>query len=275
MKTSGSTESKIRPGKGGVGVAGSKVGRSGSKLDENELDRGEVDGGEVDEEVGEKGQKTSKSKNTIGSLDFLTPRAKLAFTKLRQAFLKAPILYHLDPECHIWIKTDVSGYAISGVISQLTLDDLGRWHLVIFFFRKMIPAETRYETHDDKFLAIVETFKTWGHYLESFQHEVLMLTDHNNLGQFIDTKSLSSRQVRWAQELSCYYFQIDYCQGKANGAVNALFQYPQRSGEEEKTLRAENIKILHYLQSVLTNTSLSGLTFSKPNFYKPNLSPLY
>ena len=70
----------------------------------------------------------------------------------------------------------------------------------------MIPVETWYETHDGELMAIVETFKTWQHYLKGYKYEVLVLTDYNNLCQFIDTKSLSSRQVRWAQELFCYYF---------------------------------------------------------------------
>ncbi len=74
----------------------------------------------------------------------------------------------------------------------------------------MIPAETRYETYDGELFAIVEAFKTWRHYLEGCKYEVLMFTDHNNLQRFIDTKSLSSRQVWWAQELSRYYFRIDY-----------------------------------------------------------------
>ena len=117
---------------------------------------------------------------------------------------------------------DVSGYAISEVLSQLTSNNSGRWHPVAFFSHKMIPAETRYETHDGELLAIIEAFKTWRHYLKGSQHEVLVLTDHNNLCRFMDTKSLSSRQVRWAQKLSCYHFQIDYCQGKANGATDAL-----------------------------------------------------
>ena len=71
----------------------------------------------------------------------------------------------------------------------------------------------------------------------------------------MDTKSLSSRQVRWAQELSRYHFRIDYRQGKANGAADALSRYPQRSAEEEDTLRAENVKILHRLQSSLAKVS--------------------
>ena len=70
----------------------------------------------------------------------------------------------------------------------------------------MILAETWYKTHNAELLAIVEAFKTWRHYLNGCKHEFLILTDHNNLRQFMDTKSLSSRQVRWAQELSRYYF---------------------------------------------------------------------
>ncbi len=74
----------------------------------------------------------------------------------------------------------------------------------------MIPAETRYETHDGELLAIVEVFKTWRHYLEDCKYEILVFTDHNNLQYFMDTKILSSRQVQWAQELSRYHFRIDY-----------------------------------------------------------------
>ena len=81
----------------------------------------------------------------------------------------------------------------------------------------------------------------------------------------MDTKSLSSRQVRWAQELSRYYFRIDYRQSKANATVDTLSYFPQRSQSEEEELRAENIQIFHRLQSSLTNASLSGLSLSGHN----------
>ena len=133
----------------------------------------------------------------------------------------------------------------------------------------MIPAETKYETYNSELLAIIEAFKTWWHYLKGCKHEVLVLTNHNNLRQFMDMKSLSSRQVRLAQELSCYHFQIDYCQGKANKTADALSRYSQRSAEEKKTLQAKKVKILHRLQSSLTNASLSSLSTSV------ELSPLH
>ena len=97
--------------------------------------------------------------------NYLTPDAKKTFDQLRQAFTEALILQHFDPEQYIQVETDASGYAIGGVLSQLT-NDSGRWHPVAYFSRKMIPAKTRYKTHNGELLAIVEAFKTWRHYLE-------------------------------------------------------------------------------------------------------------
>ncbi len=68
----------------------------------------------------------TRANNLSSQLElFLTPKARKAFTKLRQTFVEAPILNHFDPEHHIQIETDVSGYAISRIFSQLTSDDLG------------------------------------------------------------------------------------------------------------------------------------------------------
>ena len=145
----------------------------------------------------------------MGEPNFLTHNAKKTFNHLWLAIIKALIFRHFDLESDIQIETDIWGYTIDGLLSQLNLDssiplnnsnlnksDFGWWHLVAYFFRKMMPAESRYKTHDAELLAIVEAFKTWRHYLKGCKYEVLVLTDHNNLCWFMDTKSLSSRQVR-------------------------------------------------------------------------------
>ncbi len=176
--------------------------------------------------------KKSDLANANSGTDFFTLEAKKAFIHLQKVFTEALILRHFDPEYHIRIETDASGYAIGEIFSQMTLDhsdrlssdhvnhenlnpisskfEIGQWHPKAFFSRKMIPAETRYKTYDQELLAIVEAFKTWRHYLEGCKYEVLVLTNYNNLRQFMDTKSLSSYQIRWAQELSQYHFWIDY-----------------------------------------------------------------
>ena len=82
------------------------------------------------------------SKNLKRARSYLTPDAKQIFTQLRQVFIKAFILRHFDLECHIQIKTDLSGYAIGGIWSQLTLDNLGQWHPVAYYFQKIILVKT-------------------------------------------------------------------------------------------------------------------------------------
>ena len=98
---------------------------------------------------------------------------------------------------------------MGGIFSQMTLNKwsssymthedtdfkIGQWHLVFFFFRKMILMETWYKTHNGKLLAIVKAFKTWRHYFKSCKHESLVLINYNNLRYFINTKNLSSCQV--------------------------------------------------------------------------------
>ena len=113
-----------QPKKGGDGVDDdSRAGRGGSKINGSGMDNIEIDGSEVEvDEVRKKGQKTSKFKNSSKSKktvksDFFTPGTKLMFTKLRQAFLKALILHYFDPERHIRIEMDISGYAISRIFS--------------------------------------------------------------------------------------------------------------------------------------------------------------
>ena len=77
----------------------------------------------------------------------------------------------------------------------------------------------------------------------------------------MDTKSLSSKQVCWAQKLFQYHFQIDYGQNKANAAANALSKFLQRSQDKKEELWAKNGRIFHCLQNLLTNASLAGLSF--------------
>ena len=106
-------------------TTGSSV-ASASRLDDNEVISG---GGAVNWSDALRKSAKSKSRTKSGNLGnsndleerkFLTSNAKEAFNRLRQAFTKAPIFRHFDPECHIRIETDASGYAIGGVLSQLT-----------------------------------------------------------------------------------------------------------------------------------------------------------
>lgn len=59
-------------------------------------------------------------------MKFYTLGSKQAFVKLRQVFIEALILYHFDPESHIWININTLDYTINEVLSQLTLEKWDR-----------------------------------------------------------------------------------------------------------------------------------------------------
>ena len=53
---------------------------------------------------------------------FLTSDDRIAFNHLQLTFIEALIFQHVDPECHIWIETDILSYTINVMLSQLTFE---------------------------------------------------------------------------------------------------------------------------------------------------------
>ena len=74
--------------------------------------------------------KNNKSRNSthmpnigaIKELFFLNLNVKKVFNYLWQVFIKTLILQHFDLKSHIQIKTDISGYVIGVMLSQLNLN---------------------------------------------------------------------------------------------------------------------------------------------------------
>ena len=142
-------------------------------------------------------------------------QAQEAFEELKHHFTSAPILRHFDPDLLIRLHTDASGFAISGILSQL---HDSHWHPVAYFSRKCIPAECNYGTPDLEMLAIVESMRHWRHYLEGSRHPIQVFSDHKNLITFMSTKVLNRRQARWAELLADYDFVLIHTPGKRNPA---------------------------------------------------------
>ena len=138
-----------------------------------------------------------------------------AFEELKRRFTTAPILRHFDPDLPIRVHTDASGFAISGILSQL---HGSTWHPVAFYSRKCSAAECNYDVPDREMLAVVESMRHWRHYLEGSHHPVQVYSDHKNLEPFMSTKVLNRRQARWAELLAGYDFVLVHLPGIKNPA---------------------------------------------------------
>jgi hypothetical protein len=86
----------------------------------------------------------------------------------------------------------------------------------------MAPTKYNYKIYNKELLVIVYYFEEWRPDLEGTNLPVQVLTDHKSLEYFMTTKRLTRRQVRWAEFLADFYFQITYRPGKSNIKADSL-----------------------------------------------------
>jgi len=147
-----------------------------------------------------------------------------SFQKVKDGYRDNQFLILHDPEKQTWVHADASDYALGAEISQE--DTNGKRRPVLFYSRKLLPAEMNYSTPDKELLAIVQTMKKFQHYLRGTKFPVIVKSDHRNLRTFMTTKELNARQARWAEELSSYNFVIEHIKGKENKVADALSRRP-------------------------------------------------
>jgi hypothetical protein len=87
-----------------------------------------------------------------------------AFESLKLLFTSAPILAHYDPDRETWMETDASNYVVAGVLSQKHdgpngPNGKGLLRPVVYFSRRILPAECNYDIYDKELLAIVRCFE--------------------------------------------------------------------------------------------------------------------
>ena len=196
-----------------------------------------------------------------------TPEIQAAQRTLVDAFTSAPVLKHFNPDLPAIVETDASDFALGANLSQR---HEGRLHPVAFHSRKFTPAEINYDTCDKELLAIVDCFKKWRRYVEGANHQVQVITDHNNLELFMTTKVLNRRQAHWAQELAGYDFRIFFRPGKQNVKADYLSRRPEYRLEKgwdrtpEPILKPTNIsKNIQYMASSARISSVPPIRWSE------------
>ena len=111
-------------------------------------------------------------------------------------------------------------------------DDERVLHPVAFFSKKHSPAECNYDIYDKELMAIIKALEEWRPECEGAEHNIQLITDHQNLEYFMSKRLLNPRQARWAQFLSRLDYEIVYRPGESNGKADALTQRPGDLPEE-------------------------------------------
>ena len=120
---------------------------------------------------------------------------EIAFSKIKKAFLKQPVLTFPNHTKPFFVMTNTSLTTSGGVLMQK--DTNGDLHPCAYFSKVFAPAERNYDIYDHELLVVIHALSEWRQYLTGTNHPVTILTDHKNLTYFKKPQCLSRQQARW------------------------------------------------------------------------------
>ena len=146
-----------------------------------------------------------------------TAEANVAFNKLKEALISAPVLTSPDWTQMFTIHADASDHAIGAVITQ---GDEGQEKPIAFMSRKLIGSQYRYTTTEKECLAVILAIEHFRGFVEGIHFKVV--TDHASLVWLRNMKFKSNRLARWLTWLECFDFEVHHKKGKLNVVPDAL-----------------------------------------------------
>ena len=176
-----------------------------------------------------------------------------AFVAIKEALANATLLSHPKPDAPTSIITDASDIAVGAVLQQYS------WCLIVYFSKKLQPAETRYSTFDRELLVIYLAIKHFQHFIEGCTFHIL--TDHKPLTYALATHSdkHSPRQICHLDFISQFTSDIRHVKGVDNPAADAL------SRVETNALQVSQSQVLDFTEMAAAQPSDPDLQTPHPS----------
>jgi len=150
-----------------------------------------------------------------------TEKCGEAFKVLKERLITSPILSYPNSQGRFILDTDASNHGIGAVLSQKQ----GKTEKVIAYFSRVFnKSERNYCVTRKELLAIVESLKSFHHYL--YGNRFIVRTDHISLRWLMSFKNLEGQLARWLERIQQYDFEIIYRKGKSHGNADGLSRRP-------------------------------------------------
>lgn len=128
-----------------------------------------------------------------------------AFEHLKRVLISSPMLSFPIGKGEFILDTDASNVGIGAVLSQ---EQEGEERVLAYFSRVLNKTEKNYCVTRRELLAIVESVKSFHHYL--YGRKLKIRTDHVSLRWLMSFKNLEGQLARWLERLQQYEFEIYY-----------------------------------------------------------------
>ncbi|MCO5608974.1 hypothetical protein L7F22_063193 [Adiantum nelumboides] len=96
--------------------------------------------------------------------------------------------------------------------------------VIAYESRMFSKPEMIAQIYEKELLAVIHALTQWRHYLLGADFTVF--TDYQSLRYFLSQKQFSEKQMRWANHLSRFHFQIVHMPGQKNAVADALSRKP-------------------------------------------------
>ncbi|MCO5576612.1 hypothetical protein L7F22_030427 [Adiantum nelumboides] len=127
-----------------------------------------------------------------------------AFQTLKEKMTTGPVLILPDLQKSFEVYCDACGRSLGAVLMQ-------EGRVIAYESRMFSKPEMTAQIYEKELLAVIHALTQWRHYL--LGADFTMFTDHQSLRYFLSQKQLSEKQMRWANILSQFHFQIVHVQG--------------------------------------------------------------
>ncbi|XP_021746196.1 uncharacterized protein LOC110712084 [Chenopodium quinoa] len=145
----------------------------------------------------------------------------LAFDRLKEALISAPIIQPPNWELPFELMCDASDFAVGSVLGQRKDKKL---HDIYYTSKTLDEAQRNYTTTEKEFLAIVHAIEKFRSYL--LGSKVIVFTDHAALKYLLSKKEPKPRLIRWVLLLQDYDIEIRDKKGAENVVADHLSRLP-------------------------------------------------
>lgn len=213
-----------------------------------------------------------------------TAEAESAFTELKEAMTKTPVLALPNFEVIFEVHTDASDVGIGAVLVQ-------EGKPLAYLSKALGPKKLEWSVYVKEMMAIVEAVQVWRPYLLGRKFRIV--TDQQPLKHMLEQRIITPEQQRFVSKLMGFEFEIMYRPGRQNSVADALSRRtdgPQLQAvtgpiwgiwDSLREASETDTKISEKRQQLLENNPLSedyewrdGLLFYKGKVWVPKLNSL-
>ncbi|GBG85797.1 hypothetical protein CBR_g40606 [Chara braunii] len=150
-----------------------------------------------------------------------TSDCQQAFTRLKEALMRAPVLKLPDPTLPFVLTTDASQYGVGAVLQQ----DGGHGLQPVEYMSKKIKVKKLQDsTYEKELYALVSALKHWKHFLMGRHFQIY--SDHSTLQWMKTQGELNDKLARYIQFIDLFDFELKHKKGCYNRVADALSRRP-------------------------------------------------